>query len=146
MSFPTPVPFATVPAALDAVRSGGVDGVMVPIENSVEGGVSSTLDALNAGAGAPTESQLLLVGEVLNTDDRHIGKAGDASSCDTRCAAGDDIIGINGDRHEEAVFGDDRLIAGAEIDMADQAEQLIGAVAAHDIGGVQTMHAGNCFA
>ena len=59
------VPFATVPAALDAVRSGGVDGVMVPIENSVEGGVSSTLDALNAGAGAPTDSQLLLVGEVL---------------------------------------------------------------------------------
>ncbi len=59
------VPFATVPAALDAVRSGGVDGVMVPIENSVEGGVSSTLDALNAGAGALTDSQLLLVGEVL---------------------------------------------------------------------------------
>lgn len=57
------VPFATVPAALDAVRSGDVDGVMVPIENSVEGGVSSTLDALNAGAAG--DAQLLLVGEVL---------------------------------------------------------------------------------
>jgi prephenate dehydratase len=40
---------ATVVAALDAVRAGDVDAAMVPIENSVEGGVSATLDALSAG-------------------------------------------------------------------------------------------------
>lgn len=58
------VPFATVPAALDAVRDGQVDAVMVPIENSVEGGVSSTLDALNAQDDS-TEGSLRLVGEML---------------------------------------------------------------------------------
>ena len=51
--------YQTVPAALDAVRSGEVDVVVVPIENSVEGGVSATLDALNAA------QPLRIVGEVL---------------------------------------------------------------------------------
>ncbi|WP_092862846.1 prephenate dehydratase [Quadrisphaera sp. DSM 44207] len=53
------VPFASVDAALDAVRSGEVDAAVVPIENSVEGGVSATLDALAAG------HPLVVVGEVL---------------------------------------------------------------------------------
>ncbi len=44
----TSTPYATVPAVLDAVLSGEVELGMVPIENSVEGGVSATLDALNA--------------------------------------------------------------------------------------------------
>lgn len=39
----------TVTAALDAVRSGEVAGAMVPLENSVEGSVSATLDALASG-------------------------------------------------------------------------------------------------
>ena len=42
------VPFATVTAVLDAVQAGEIDLGVVPIENSVEGGVSATLDALNA--------------------------------------------------------------------------------------------------
>ncbi len=44
-----PRPYPSVPAALQAVRSGEVDQVLVPIENSVEGGVSATLDALTHG-------------------------------------------------------------------------------------------------
>jgi len=40
---------STVPAALDAVRHGEVDGAMVPLENSVEGSVAVTLDALATG-------------------------------------------------------------------------------------------------
>lgn len=52
-------PFATVAAALDAVRDGTVDRAMVPIENSVEGGVSATLDALNS------DNPLTIQGEVL---------------------------------------------------------------------------------
>jgi prephenate dehydratase len=44
-----PVAFPTVTAALDAVRSGEADGAMVPLENSVEGSVSATLDALASG-------------------------------------------------------------------------------------------------
>ncbi len=43
------VPASTVNAALDAVRTGSVDAAMVPIENSVEGGVSATLDAIAVG-------------------------------------------------------------------------------------------------
>jgi prephenate dehydratase len=41
--------FLSVPAALDAVRAGETDGAMVPIENSVEGSVATTLDELAHG-------------------------------------------------------------------------------------------------
>lgn len=43
------VPFSNVTAALDAVRSGAAEKVLVPIENSVEGVVSRTLDELALG-------------------------------------------------------------------------------------------------
>ncbi len=44
-----PIPYATVGLALEAVREGEVTAVLVPIENSVEGGVSATLDNLTHG-------------------------------------------------------------------------------------------------
>ncbi|KIF75450.1 prephenate dehydratase [Streptomyces sp. 150FB] len=43
------VPMVSVPAALDAVRNGDAAAALVPIENSVEGGVTATLDELAAG-------------------------------------------------------------------------------------------------
>lgn len=43
------IPATSVSAALEMVRSGRADAAVVPIENSVEGGVSATLDALSAG-------------------------------------------------------------------------------------------------
>ncbi|MET8681166.1 prephenate dehydratase [Streptomyces sp. NPDC004647] len=43
------LPMVSVPAALDAVRSGEAGGALVPIENSVEGGVTATLDELATG-------------------------------------------------------------------------------------------------
>jgi len=43
------VPMVSVPAALDAVRAGEAGAALVPIENSVEGGVTATLDELAAG-------------------------------------------------------------------------------------------------
>ncbi|HLT61704.1 MAG TPA: prephenate dehydratase domain-containing protein, partial [Microlunatus sp.] len=46
---PEPVPYPSVPATLDAVREGAVRAGLVPIENSVEGGVSATLDNLCYG-------------------------------------------------------------------------------------------------
>ena len=52
-------PFGSVDAALAALRSGEIAAAMVPIENSVEGGVSATLDALAHG------EPLVVVGEVL---------------------------------------------------------------------------------
>lgn len=53
------VPHDSVDAALEALRAGEVDAAVVPIENSVEGGVSATLDALASG------DPLVVVGEVL---------------------------------------------------------------------------------
>lgn len=43
------VPYSNVTAALDAVRNGKAEKVLVPIENSVEGVVSRTLDELAVG-------------------------------------------------------------------------------------------------
>lgn len=43
------VPYPSVDAALAAVREGEITAAMVPIENSVEGGVSATIDALSVG-------------------------------------------------------------------------------------------------
>src|SRR5688572_1070161 len=45
----TRVPASNVNAALDKVRDGSVHAAMVPIENSVEGGVTATLDAIAGG-------------------------------------------------------------------------------------------------
>jgi prephenate dehydratase len=45
----TRIPASTVNAALDTVRDGTADAAMVPIENSVEGGVTATLDAIATG-------------------------------------------------------------------------------------------------
>ena len=44
-----PTPYATVGLALKAVRDGDVAAALVPIENSVEGAVSATLDNLTYG-------------------------------------------------------------------------------------------------
>lgn len=44
-----PAPYATVGLALQAVRDGDVAAALVPIENSVEGAVSATLDNLTYG-------------------------------------------------------------------------------------------------
>src|SRR5512146_1443870 len=51
--------YGSVDAALTALRAGEIDAAMVPIENSVEGGVSATLDALASG------EPPVVVGEVL---------------------------------------------------------------------------------
>ena len=53
------VPAASVQAALDAARDGEVDAALVPIENSVEGSVSVTLDELANG------KRLVIVDEMV---------------------------------------------------------------------------------
>ncbi|OFI39083.1 prephenate dehydratase [Arthrobacter sp. SW1] len=44
------IPCSSVNTALERVRQGEADAAMVPIENSVEGGVTATLDAIATGA------------------------------------------------------------------------------------------------
>ncbi len=53
-------PYPTVVAAIDAARRGEVESSLVPIENSVEGGVSATLDALATGEVLTIEREVLL--------------------------------------------------------------------------------------
>ncbi len=53
------VPCVSVQAAIDATRNGEVDAALIPIENSVEGSVSVTLDELANGA-----RHLVIVDEV----------------------------------------------------------------------------------
>jgi prephenate dehydratase len=55
----TRVPVSTVPEALAAVRQGRADLACVPVENSVEGAVSATMDAL------AVDEQVVAVAEVL---------------------------------------------------------------------------------
>lgn len=55
----TRIPASNVNAALDMVRDGSADAAMVPIENSVEGGVTATLDAIAGG------QELRIIREVL---------------------------------------------------------------------------------
>src|SRR5580704_3793592 len=43
------LPYRSVSAALDAVRRGEVSAALVPLENSVGGGVASTIDELSTG-------------------------------------------------------------------------------------------------
>ncbi|MER7414092.1 MULTISPECIES: prephenate dehydratase [Streptomyces] len=52
-------PTVSVPAALDAVRNGEAQGAFIPIENSVEGGVTATVDELAGGR------RLMIYREVL---------------------------------------------------------------------------------
>ncbi len=54
------IPAPSVPAAVEALRSGRVDAAVVPFENSVEGSVPATLQALLHGA----DGQVRIVGEV----------------------------------------------------------------------------------
>jgi prephenate dehydratase len=55
-----PLPCPTIQAALAAVRSGAADRAVVPIESSVEGVVTATLDDLTAGGGLLIRAELPL--------------------------------------------------------------------------------------
>src|SRR4051794_15921766 len=54
------ISYPSVPDALDAVRRAEADGAVVPLENSVEGSVSTTLDALATGDPMVITRELLL--------------------------------------------------------------------------------------
>ncbi|MFV8130212.1 prephenate dehydratase [Streptomyces syringium] len=54
------VPMVSVPTALDAVRNSEAAAALVPIENSVEGGVTATLDELATGAPLMIYREVLL--------------------------------------------------------------------------------------
>lgn len=54
------IPASSVNVALSMVREGSVQAAMVPIENSVEGGVSATLDAIAQGEALQIVAEILV--------------------------------------------------------------------------------------
>src|SRR5262249_29357001 len=54
------VPYPSIQATLDAVRAGAAERAIVPIESSVEGAVTATLDELAAGPDLAIQAELLL--------------------------------------------------------------------------------------
>jgi prephenate dehydratase len=56
----TAVAYPTIGATLDAVRTGAADLAVVPIESSVEGGVTATLDGLATGAELVIRAEVML--------------------------------------------------------------------------------------
>ncbi len=54
------LPYSTVGTALEAVRAGDADGAVVPLENSVEGGVAATMDELATGEPLMITRELLV--------------------------------------------------------------------------------------
>jgi prephenate dehydratase len=76
------IPTVDVPAALAAVRAGAADFAVVAIENTVEGGVTATLDTLATGA------PLVILGEtVLPVSFELVARPGVAMSSVARIAA-----------------------------------------------------------
>ncbi|HEV2374355.1 MAG TPA: prephenate dehydratase [Streptosporangiaceae bacterium] len=57
---PAAVPYPSIAATLDAVRSGEADLAIVPIESSVEGAVTATLDELATGAELAIRAEVVL--------------------------------------------------------------------------------------
>ncbi len=54
------IPYVSVAAVLEAVRQGGIEGAMVPLESSVEGSVATTLDELAHGDPLQVTDEVLL--------------------------------------------------------------------------------------
>jgi len=124
-------PYDSVTAALAAVRSGELDAAMVPIENSVEGGVTATLDDL----GDPDAAPLQIMAEVLVDvsfdlavrpgtrveDVRHVITHGHAAA-QTRAWVGANL--------PEATVTAQGSTAGAAQQVADPASQFDAAICA----------------
>src|SRR5512142_3493233 len=54
------VPFPTFPEVYEAVRSGAVDAALLPIENSIEGSITTVLDLLVHRPGLRIRREVLL--------------------------------------------------------------------------------------
>ncbi len=123
------VAFGSVDAALEALRAGEVDGAMVPIENSVEGGVSATLDALASG------DPLLVTGEVLVPVTfvlaaRSGTTIGDVRAVGTHSHAWAQVRGWMGDRLPEAAYVPTLSTAAAAASLAAGEQPFDAAVCA----------------
>ena len=129
------VPFGSVDAALAALRAGSVDAAMVPIENSVEGGVSATLDALASG------DPLLVVGEVIVPITfvlaaRAGTRAADVRAVGTHSHAWGQVRGWMGEHLPDAVYVPALSTAAAAAGVSDGDQPYDAAVCAPAAAGL----------
>ncbi|MDO5696960.1 MAG: prephenate dehydratase [Dermatophilus congolensis] len=120
------VPYRAVDVALQALRDGEIDGAVVPIENSVEGGVPATLDALVSG------TPLVVVGEIVVPVSFVLAvrpgvTAADVKSVGTHPHAWAQIRGWVGENLHDAAFVPTTSTAASAVDLArrDDDGQLI---------------------
>lgn len=126
-------PFPSVVATLNAVRSGEVDAALVPIENSLEGGVSATLDNL------ATQPLLRIVREVLLPVQFGLyGRPGtrldEVRQVVTHPHAAAQVRNWMAAQLPEAVVTEQGSTAGAAAEVADPASRFQGAVCARVAG------------
>lgn len=126
-------PYPSVVATLNAVRSGEVQAALVPIENSLEGGVSATLDNL---AGEP---QLRIVREVLLPVQFGIyvrpgTKLEDVRQLVTHPHAAAQVRLWLDEHLPEAVVTEQGSTAGAAAEVADPGSRFDGAICAKVAG------------
>jgi len=124
-----PVPYATVGQALQAVRRGEVAGAIVPIENSVEGGVTATLDNLTYG------DPLVITREVVISVDftlfvRPGTRLSDIRSVLTHPQAAAQCRGWLAEHLPSAVVTESGSTAGAAVEVADPASRFDAAICA----------------
>ena len=117
------VPLGSVDVALDALRAGDVDAAVVPIEISVEGGVSATLDALASG------DPLVVVGEVLVPITfvacaRPGATLADARAIGTHSHAWAQVRGWAGKQAPQAIYVPTLSTASAAKDLAEHPDDL----------------------
>ncbi len=80
--------FKTIPSVIDAVRSGEVEEAIVPIENSIEGSINTTLDTL-----AFCDDLYIIAEHVLKIRQNLIAKPGTAEADIRRIASHPQPIG-----------------------------------------------------
>jgi len=127
------VPYPTVGFALDAVRGGEVTAVVVPIENSVEGGVTATLDNLAYGDPLVITRELLLPVQfsLYARPGTKLGNVGHVLTHPHAAAQCRDWLAVN---LPAAVVTEGGSTAGAAAEVADPASRFDAAICARVAG------------
>ncbi len=128
-----PTAYATVGLALQAVRDGEVTASLVPIENSVEGGVSATLDNLTYGDPLVITREVLLPVQFTLFTRPGVGLA-DVRQVLTHPHAAAQCRDWLADHLPDAVVTESGSTAGAAAEVADPQSRFDAAICAQVAG------------
>jgi len=123
------LPFSSVGATLDAVRHSQVRAGLVPIENSVEGGVSATIDNLAQGQPLQIMAEVLLP-VTFGLYVRPGTKLEDVSSIITHSHAAAQVRGWVAENLPDATITEQGSTAAAAAEVANPDSMFDGAVCA----------------